>query len=89
VCEGVIRAAYRDDRGCSPLTPGVLYALHVDLGPTSIVFQPGHRLRLDVSSSSYPHYAPSATAAHQTICHTSRYPSHLLLPIIPRGGRAG
>ena len=88
VCEGVVRAAFRDG-ALAPLTPGATCALHIELGPTSLVFQPGHRIRLDVSSSSYPHYPPSPRAAHQTICHTAQHPSHLLLPCIPRGAHAG
>jgi predicted acyl esterase len=61
-----------------------IYALHIDLQPTSNVFQAGDRIGLEVASSSYPHYQPHPHAADQTVYHDPRHPSHLQLPIIPR-----
>ena len=40
------------------LTPGEVYELTIDLGPTSNVFLPGHRVRLDISSSNFPRDRP-------------------------------
>jgi putative CocE/NonD family hydrolase len=63
---------------------------------TSNLFQPGHQIRVEVSSSNFPRYdrnpntgEPAATAhdwrpAVQTIYHDAEHPSHLLLPVIPR-----
>jgi hypothetical protein len=57
---------------------------------------PGHRVRLEISSSNFPRFdrnlntgEDQATSsrrqpAAQTILHDSRYPSHISLPIIPR-----
>src|SRR5258708_16292593 len=39
-----------------PLTPGEPYELGLDLSITSNVFRPGHRVRLEVSSSNFPPY---------------------------------
>jgi predicted acyl esterase len=33
-----------------------LYELRVDAFPTSNLFKKGHRIRLDVSSSNFPHF---------------------------------
>ena len=39
-----------------PLTPGEIYELSLDLSVTSNVFLPGHRIRLEVSSSNFPRF---------------------------------
>jgi putative CocE/NonD family hydrolase len=70
--------------------------IEIALWPTSNVFFAGHRIRLEISSSNFPRYdrnlntgefAPTATTihvAHQTLFHSPHYPSHLVLPLIPR-----
>ena len=68
----------------------------IDLWATSNTFLPGHRIRLEVSSSNFPRFdrnlntgedAATGTrmeVATQTIHHSARYPSHVVLPVIPR-----
>ena len=96
LCEGILRARYRDSRE-SPtlLTPGQVYPLTIDLWATSNVFKAGHRIRLEVSSSNFPRFdrnlntgEPAATSermatATNIILHDSEHPSALLLPLIP------
>jgi putative CocE/NonD family hydrolase len=94
--QGVLRvsgrslAAERD-----PVTPGEVYELEIFLGHTSQLFRPGHRLRLNVTSSDFPNYDrnmntgnPIGTdakgvVAHQRVFHDAERPSHLRLPVIP------
>jgi len=38
------------------MTPGAVYKLRVDLWSTANVFLAGHRLRLEVASSSFPRF---------------------------------
>jgi putative CocE/NonD family hydrolase len=71
-------------------------AVPIDLWATSHVFLPGHRIRVEISSSNFPRFdrnlntgEDQATAtrwqtARQTVFHDSRYPSHIVLPVIPR-----
>ena len=78
------------------LTPNQVYDLTIDLWATSHVFLPGHRVRLEISSSNFPRFdrnlntgedqatSSRGQTAVQTIFHDSRYPSHVLLPVIPR-----
>ena len=78
------------------LTPGQVYEVTIDLWATSHVFLPGHRVRLEISSSNFPRFdrnlntgEDQATGsrrqtAAQTILHDQRHPSHILLPVIPR-----
>jgi putative CocE/NonD family hydrolase len=97
LADGILRARYRESRlRPSSLTPGQVYALTIDLWATSHVFLPGHRLRLEVSSSNFPRFdrnlntgEDQATGtrwqtATQTVFHDRRYPSHVVLPVIPR-----
>lgn len=72
------------------------YQVHIDAGVTSWVFARGHRIRLEIASSNFPRFdrnlnttGPNATAvqlavAAQTVYHEKRYPSVLVLPVIPR-----
>ena len=100
IADGIIRARYRDGTGQpAPVTPGVVYEYTIDLIATSQVFKPGHRVRVDVSSSNFPCFdrnpgngALAATGteqdfvvADQTICHDAAHPSYITLPVIPRG----
>jgi putative CocE/NonD family hydrolase len=97
VCDGILRACYRDSlEHVSPMQPGEAYQYRIDLGPTSMVFRQGHRLRLTVSSSNFPAYARNLNTgadhheavepcpALQTVLHDAAYPSYLLLPVAQR-----
>ena len=35
---------------------GDIYSIHIEPFATAYVFQAGHRLRVDISSSNYPHF---------------------------------
>ena len=94
--EGILRAKYRDSQVTpTPLVPGKVYPLTIDLWATSNVFHSGHRLRLEVSSSNFPRFdrnlntgesaansAKWATATN-TILHDKDHPSALVLPVVP------
>jgi len=97
LADGILRMRYRASRmRPALLTPDQVYELTIDLWATSHVFLPGHSVRLEISSSNFPRFdrnlntgEDQATgsrwqAAAQTIFHDQRYPSHLLLPVIPR-----
>ena len=94
--ESIVRARYRDGyKRPSLLQPGKVYEYEIDLWATSNVFLKGHRIGVEVSSSNFPHYDRNTNAggeggpknivvAEQTIYHDKVYPSHLILPVIPR-----
>jgi hypothetical protein len=78
----------------TPLVPGKVYKWQIAVWPTGRVFAKGHRIRIDITSSDFPHFnrnlntSPALTAkkiavAHQTIFHSSKYPSRVDLPIVP------
>ena len=97
--EGILRARYRHSfTEPELLEPGEIYELRLNLWVTANVFLPGHRLRLEVSSSNFPRFdrnsntggdmAIETAEVYETavnhIFHDKKRPSHLILPIIER-----
>jgi putative CocE/NonD family hydrolase len=100
--DGIIRARYRDSLvEPSPLDPGETYEVKIDMSVTSNVFLPGHRIRLEVSSSNFPRYdrntntgarietAAGWTTATNRVLHGPDHPSRLILPLIRRADAVG
>lgn len=94
--EGILRLRYRNSPERPELgNPGEIYHITVDLWATSNVFQPGHKLRLEVSSSNFPRFdrnlntgEDQARGTHMikatnVIYHDKSRPSALVLPILP------
>ncbi|MFI6310040.1 CocE/NonD family hydrolase [Nocardia fusca] len=99
VCDGILRCRYRTSTTRPVfLEPGAVYEIDIDLVATAYVFGPGHRLRLDVSSSNFPKYdrnpnsaIPVADArredlvvATNTVWHDDTRLSRLVLPVVRR-----
>jgi putative CocE/NonD family hydrolase len=97
VQDGPMRARFRKgfDKEV-PLTPGSVEQYDLDLWFTSRVFEPGHKIRVTVSSSFFPKYDRNLNTggnnerdstfvvAHQRLLHDAAHPSHVVLPVIPR-----
>jgi|SRR5579859_889014 len=96
VVDSIIRARYRDSlEHCTRLVPGKIYRFQIELGPTSLLFPPGHRIRVDISSSNFPRFDVNPNTgealnqnratkvAINTIYHDAAHPSAIVLPIIP------
>jgi len=94
--DGILRAKFRRSwQQPELLEPGSIYQVTIQLYPTSNLFVPGHRIRLDISSSNFPRLevngntgenpAISAVkiAAENAIYHDAEHPSHILLPVVP------
>jgi putative CocE/NonD family hydrolase len=95
VQDGLARARFRKgfDKAV-PLTPGSVERYDIDLWFTSRVFEPGHRIRVAVSSALFPKYDrnlntggnnerdSSFVVAHQRIVHDGGHPSHIVLPVV-------
>jgi putative CocE/NonD family hydrolase len=57
LCDGILRTRYRNGLDHQELMePGTVYEITVDMTATANVFLPGHRIRLDISSSNFPRY---------------------------------
>jgi hypothetical protein len=95
--EGIARAKYRNSYAKPELMKaGQVYKVPVELFPTSNYFEPGHRLRIEVSSGDFPNFARNLNTAnsdsdarmvvaHTRIHHSAEYPSAISLPIVPAG----
>ncbi len=94
--EGLLRLRYRQSwEEPSPMVPGEVYPVTIALFPTANLFRRGHRLRLDLAGSNFPHFDvnPNSGEAEGSSEHpqiaTSRIfvdrerPSQLVLPVIP------
>ena len=94
--EGILRARYREgiDRKVF-MEPGEVYEVRVDLQATSNYFPPGHRIRVEVSSSNFPRFDRNlntggnnwdetrGVVATNSIHHAAGRASHILLPVVP------
>jgi uncharacterized protein len=79
-----------------PVEPGLPYEYEIDLKATSNVFLRGHRIRLLLTSSSFPRFdrnpgtggrpgevrEEDLCAAEQTVFHDAARASSLLLPVV-------
>jgi putative CocE/NonD family hydrolase len=97
ILDRLVRARYRRGSKFPPsfIEPGKAYEYEIELGNTSTVFKAGHRIRLEVSSSNFPHYVRNQNTtddvgtskkmrtAHQTILHDREHRSQLALPVVP------
>jgi putative CocE/NonD family hydrolase len=95
--EGILRLRYRNSFEKPELMePGRIYRVTVDLWATANVFKAGHKLRLEVTSSSFPRFdrhsnqggdlngVTTPTKATNVIHHDREHPSALIVPVVPR-----
>jgi putative CocE/NonD family hydrolase len=95
--DGILRARYRDSLELpTPLQPGRVHELQVDLCATANTFRAGHRIRVEVSSSNFPRFdrnpntggdialttPDQLVVATSTVHHDRRHPSRVTLPVI-------
>jgi putative CocE/NonD family hydrolase len=97
VAPGMLRTRYRSterEQSPAPLTPGRPVELEISLGYTSYVVRAGHRLQVYAGGSVYPYvhlntwerfesWSQARPATH-TIHFGARYPSRVVVPVIPR-----
>jgi uncharacterized protein len=94
--DGILRARYRNSHARpEPMKSGEVYKIRIDMWNTSNVFLPGHKLRVEVSSSNFPRFdrnlntgenagaSSNFVKAANTIYHDAQHPSALILPVVP------
>jgi putative CocE/NonD family hydrolase len=95
MAEGMLRARFHAGLDkVSLLEPGKAYEFTVDMVGTAVVFQPGHRVRVDITSSNFPQFdrnpntgdplgkSDKTRVATQTIYHSTARPSAIVLPVV-------
>jgi len=77
------------------MASGEVYPVTIELFPIANLFRRGHRLRLHLAGSNFPHFdvnpnsgEPEGSAEHPRRATTRIFvdrtrPSHLVLPVIP------
>lgn len=93
--EGVLRARWREGFEQPVwLSPGQVVPITIEIEATHNRFRAGHRIRLDVSSSSFPMWERNLNTggpnyserdpvvATNEIHHSARHPSALVLPVV-------
>jgi uncharacterized protein len=99
LAEGILRARYREGFEAPVLLePDRAYEYRIDLVATANEFAAGHRIRVDVTSSSFPRFDRNPNsgkpvgsdrpedliAARQRVFHDADRGSHVLLSVVPR-----
>jgi len=97
IADSIVRARYRSGFGKAELLkPGQPYEFTIEMYPTSLLFQKGHRIRLDISSSNFPRFDINpntgeplnnnrrSQTARNTIYLDPAHPSRIVLPVIPQ-----
>jgi putative CocE/NonD family hydrolase len=95
VSEGILRARFREGLDkMKLLKAGEVYEYQIELTGTANVFQPGHRIRVDITSSNFPQFNRNPNTgedlgssdririANQTIYHGGDNASYMVLPIV-------
>ena len=94
---GIRRARYRHGYTKEELlTPGAIETIPIDLNDIAHRFLPGHRVRVEISSSAAPEFNPNQNTgnpvatdtewkvAHQTVYHDRVHASAITLPVYAR-----
>lgn len=96
LANGILRASRRESLiHPRKIEPNAVNEYNIKVGWTAALIKKGNRVRVELSSSNFPHYninpnnggsankadIQDRIPARQTIFHDSRYPSHLVLPI--------
>ncbi len=106
LADAVLRARCRDPKKAgaynpdqlSEIVPEKMYEYNIDFWRvTGNVFRPGHRIRIEISSSYFPYYMRNlntgadnvgletkSVVAKQKIYHNSEFQSSVVLPVIPK-----
>ncbi|MBC8870950.1 MAG: CocE/NonD family hydrolase [Planctomycetes bacterium] len=100
VSQGMVRARYRNGLDKPELIElGKVVKYTIRMNPTSNAFLPGHRIRLDITSSDFPNYdrnhntAANQNAdaelaiAEQTVHRGGTHPTRIVLPVIEAGNQ--
>ena len=96
VAEGMLRARFR--KGVDKmelLRPNQVYEYDIDMAGTANVFQSGHKIRVDITSSNFPQFdrnpntgedlgaSSKVRSAVQVVHHGGPKASHIVLPVVP------
>jgi putative CocE/NonD family hydrolase len=91
---GILRGRFRDsEMQATPLTPGQVYKITIDLGPVAAQLAKDHRLRLDISGAYFPlfdrnpntgegPFSEKNRVSTETVHHSATELSRIVLPCL-------
>ena len=91
---GIQKGSFREsDVNPTPLVPGKVYRLNVDLGHSAARILPGHSLRVQIASSCFPLFDRNTNTAEgptgartlvatEQVWHSAVRPSKIWLPVV-------
>jgi uncharacterized protein len=99
ITENIQRMRYRNgyDKPLAWMSPGQVYKVTFQPIDTSYYFKPGHKLRVDISSSNFPRFdrnlntggnnydEDKGVIANNAVHHDSQYPSKITITVVPNG----
>ena len=98
ITEGIIRGRYRNSLAHEKLLePEKIYRFAIAAGVACHRFEAGHSIRVEVSSSNFPHFDRNPNngkpfgedselvTASQTVFHDAARPSYIELPVVAGG----
>ena len=100
MCHGALRSRFRNGFDKNELlAPNEITRFDIDMTATGIRFLPGHKIRIEIASSWFNRFDRNLqtgaenwmrdegepVVATQNVFHDADHPSHIILPIIPRG----
>jgi uncharacterized protein len=93
--DGIVRTRYRESFSEPELiVPGRVYEYRIDLGSIGHVFQTGHRIQIEISSSNFPKYDRNPNTGHkfgtdseliqatQKVFHDKEHPSCMSFSVV-------
>ena len=95
--EAIVRARFAGGTDRSrPIPPGDETEFVLQVGTCAHLFRAGHRVRLEISSSNFPHWDRNLNTGHragrldlsdrvvaiQTVFHDAAHPSRVILPVV-------
>ena len=95
IAHGILRMRFRDSfEQPEPMESGTVYQISIPSFPMSNVFCAGHRLRIEVASSNFPHFdinpntdwrveGLTPCVAHNSVHVSKLHPSTIYIPVIP------
>jgi len=95
LAHGILRMRFRNSfEQPEPIEPGAVNVISIPLFPTSNLFAAGHRIRIEIAGSNFPHFdvnpnsdwrVPDAPpqVAHNRLHLGGIHPSSIVLPVVP------
>jgi uncharacterized protein len=96
--ETIQRLRYRNgyDKPLAWMEPGKVYKVALQPMTTSNLFEAGHRIRVEVTSSNFPRFdrnmntggknydETKGLVAHNSVHHSSQYPSEITITVVKK-----